>query len=92
LINASFEARAPLAFPSFICLNCWSKDMDYITAVFPRFLQPIADLCDTMLSRRSGEPNEVQVAFTENGYSISIISLTAFHLKVHVVELAISRI
>lgn len=55
-----------------------TNEIDYITAVFHRFLQPIADLCDTMLSRCGGQPNEVQTAFTENGYAISIISLTAF--------------
>jgi hypothetical protein len=55
-----------------------TRELDYITAVFPHFLQPIADLCDTMLSLRSGEPNEVQAAFTEHGYAASIISLTAF--------------
>jgi hypothetical protein len=55
-----------------------TKDTDYITAVFPHFLQPIADLCETMLSLRSGEPNEVQAAFPEHGYAAAIISLTAF--------------
>ena len=69
-----------------------ANEFDYITAVFENFLQPIADLCDTMLSRFSDEPNEVQTSVMQNGYAISIISLTAFHLKVHVVELAISRI
>jgi hypothetical protein len=55
-----------------------TEELDYITAVFQRFFQPIADLCDTMLSRCGGQPNEVQTPFTENGYAISIISLTAF--------------
>jgi hypothetical protein len=54
------------------------RDIDYITAVFPGFLQPIADLCDPMLSLRSGKPNEVQAAGPENGYARSIIALTAF--------------
>jgi hypothetical protein len=55
-----------------------TKEMDYITAVFPNFLQPLADLCDTMLSLPSGEPNEVQTSVIENGYAISIITLSAF--------------
>jgi len=55
-----------------------ANEFDYITAVFENFLQPIADLCDTMLSRFSDEPNEVQTSVMQNGYAISIISLTAF--------------
>jgi len=58
-----------------------TKELDYITAVFTRFLQPITDLCDRMLCLHSGEPNEVQAAFMENGYAISIIGLTAFFFE-----------
>jgi hypothetical protein len=55
-----------------------TEEFAYITAVFTEFLQPITDLCDRMLRLRCGEPNEVQAAGPENGYAISIISLTAF--------------
>jgi hypothetical protein len=58
-----------------------AKEIDYITAVFPNFLQPIADLCDHMLQLPSPEPNEVQTSVIENGYAISIISLTAFFFE-----------
>jgi hypothetical protein len=55
-----------------------TEELDYITAVFPQFLQPITDLCDHMLRLPCSEPNEVQAAGRENGYAISIIALTAF--------------
>src|SRR6266487_4190133 len=58
-----------------------TKEIDYITAVFPQFLQPIADLCDHLLHLPCSEPNEVQAAVHENGYAISIISLTAFFFE-----------
>jgi hypothetical protein len=54
---------------------------NYVSAVFFSLLQPIADLCDRMLARGSGQPNEVQTAPAENGYAISIIALTAFVLE-----------
>jgi hypothetical protein len=55
-----------------------TTELDYITAVFTGFLQPITDLCDHMLHLHCGEPNEVQAAPMENGYARSIIALTAF--------------
>jgi hypothetical protein len=55
-----------------------TEELDYITAVFTGFLQPITDLCDLMLRLPCGEPNEVQAAGPENGYARSIIALTAF--------------
>ena len=58
-----------------------AKDFDYITAVFLHYLQPIADLCERMLDQCSGEPNEVQTSVRENGYAISVISLTAFFFE-----------
>ncbi len=58
-----------------------TKEHDYVSAVFVRLLQPIADLCDQMLRLNSGEPNEVQTSPRENGYAISIIALTAFLLE-----------
>ena len=58
-----------------------ATDFDYITAVFLHYLQPIADLCERMLDQCSGEPNEVQTSARENGYALSIISLTAFFFE-----------
>jgi hypothetical protein len=58
-----------------------TNEIDYITAVFPNFLQPIADLSDRMLQLPSGEPNEVQTSVIENGYAIAVIGLTAFLLE-----------
>jgi hypothetical protein len=55
-----------------------TEELDYITAVFTQFLQPITDLCDRMLCLPCSEPNEVQAAGPENGYARSIIALTAF--------------
>jgi|SRR5262245_59467563 len=57
-----------------------TEEFDYITAVFSNFLQPIADLLDSLLSMRGG-PNEVQAAPMENGYAISVVSLTAFFFE-----------
>jgi len=54
---------------------------DFVSAVFIRLLQPIASLCEQMLSLKCGAPNEVQAAVHENGYAISIIALTAFLLE-----------
>jgi hypothetical protein len=59
-------------------MEATTEELDYITAVFTEFLQPITDLCDLMLRLRCGEPNEVQAAGPENGYARSIIALTAF--------------
>jgi len=58
-----------------------TQEHDYVSAVFVRLLQPIADLCDQMLRLSSGEPNEVQTSPRENGYAISIIALAAFLLE-----------
>ncbi len=58
-----------------------TQEYDFVSAVFQRLVQPIADLCDQMLRLRSEEPNEVQTSFRENGYAISIIALTAFLLE-----------
>jgi hypothetical protein len=58
-----------------------TEEHDYVSAVFVRLLQPIADRCDKMLRLRDGEPNEVQAAPRENGYAISIIALTVFLLE-----------
>jgi hypothetical protein len=55
-----------------------TQEHDFVSAVFMRLLQPIATLCDQMLSLKCGKPNEVQAAPRENGYAISIIALTAF--------------
>ena len=57
-----------------------TEEFDYITAVFLHFLQPIADLWDPLLSLHGG-PNEVQAAPMENGYAISVVSLTAFFFE-----------
>ena len=57
------------------------NESDYISAVFIHLLQPIADLCDRMLSFGCDEPNEVQTSVHENGYAISIIALAAFLLE-----------
>jgi hypothetical protein len=51
-----------------------TQEHDYVSAVFVRLLQPIADLCDRMLRLASGEPNEVQASPLENGYAVSIIA------------------
>jgi hypothetical protein len=59
-------------------MEATTEELDYITAVFTGFLQPITDLCDLMLRLRCSEPNEVQAAGPENGYARSIIALTAF--------------
>jgi hypothetical protein len=58
-----------------------TNEMDYITAVFQNFLQPITDLSDRMFQLPSGEPNEVQTSVIQNGYAISIIALAAFLLE-----------
>jgi hypothetical protein len=58
-----------------------TESHDYVSAVFVRLLQPLADLCDRLLQLQSGEPNEVQAAPRENGYAISIIGLAAFLLE-----------
>ncbi len=58
-----------------------TQEHDYVSAVFVRLLQPIADLCDQMLRLSSVEPNEVQTSPRENGYAISIIALVAFLLE-----------
>lgn len=55
-----------------------TEEIDYISAVFMGFLQPITDLCDCMLRLPCTEPNEVQAAPPENAYARSIIALTAF--------------
>jgi hypothetical protein len=57
-----------------------TEEHDYVSAVFIRLLQPIADLCDRMLQLGCGEPNEVQTSPMENGYAISIVALAAFLL------------
>src|SRR5436190_20465614 len=58
-----------------------TQEHDYVSAVFIRLLQPIADLCAKMVRLGCGEPNQVQAAPRENGYAISIIALTAFLLE-----------
>jgi hypothetical protein len=58
-----------------------TQEHDYVSAVFIHLLQPIADLCDRMLSLGLGDPNEVQTSPRENGYAISIIALAAFLLE-----------
>lgn len=59
-------------------MEATTEELDYVTAVFMGFLQPITDLCDLMLRLHCDEPNEVQAAPMENGYARSIIALTAF--------------
>jgi hypothetical protein len=62
---------------------------NYVSAVFFNLLQPIADLCDRMLARGSGQPNEVQTAPAEMGMqSPSLLSQRLFW-KARVVELVI---
>ncbi|HEY7000423.1 MAG TPA: hypothetical protein VH330_01670 [Candidatus Udaeobacter sp.] len=58
-----------------------TEESDYISAVFPNFLEPIAVLCDAMLSLPGGDPNEVQTSVIKNGYAMSIIALAAFLLE-----------
>lgn len=62
-------------------MSSTTEQHDYVSAVFVRLLQPIADLCEQMLLLPQGEPNEVQASFRENGYAISIVALAAFLLE-----------
>src|SRR5215475_4537740 len=57
------------------------SEIDYLTSIFTNYLQPIADLCESMLALQGGEPAEAQTSPPENGYAMSIIALTAFFFE-----------
>jgi hypothetical protein len=62
------------------------KPEEYVSIIGMSYLHPISNLLETLDSFNPGGPNELQASSLENGYSASIIILTAL-----LVESAISR-
>jgi hypothetical protein len=55
--------------------------VDYVTAIFGHLVEPIFQLYQKLIGRHRSKPNEVQTSLIENGYAISIVTLSAFLIE-----------
>jgi hypothetical protein len=55
--------------------------MDYVTAIFGHLVEPIFQLYQKLIAGNCSKPNEVQTSPVENGYAISLVTLSAFLIE-----------